>query len=148
MPREPRREPEHAEQAALLYWVRLHEARYPELRWLYAVPNGRGRSKSEAGKLKAEGVKRGVPDLALDVARDGYHGLRIEMKAPGKLGTVSPDQRAWHEHLTTEGYMIAIRDDWRDAWCALMFYLGYPAERPGQPALRTAGTTERLMVSA
>ncbi len=130
MLRAPRREPEHAEQAALLYWVRLHEARYPELRWLYAVPNGRGRSKAEAGKLKAEGVKRGVPDLALDVARGGYHGLRIEMKAPGKLRSLSHDQRMWHNHLLLEGYAIHTSDDWRDAWVALMTYLGYPAVRP------------------
>lgn len=121
-----RREPEHVEQKALFYWAALHETRVPELAMLYAIPNGRGRSKAEAGKLKAEGVKAGVLDVALDVARGGYHGLRIEMKAPDKLDNVSAEQTTWIERLRAEGYAADVFDHWEDAWNALMAYLDRP----------------------
>lgn len=121
-----RREPEHVEQKAVFYWAALHQARVPELDMFYAIPNGRGRSKAEAGKLKAEGVKRGVPDIALDVARRGKHGLRIEMKAPGALNTVSADQEIWIARLEAEGYEVHVCDRWQNAWNVLMDYLGYP----------------------
>jgi hypothetical protein len=119
-----RREPEHVEQRQLFYWARLHEAKVPELRWLYAVPNGRRRTPAEAGKLKAEGVRKGVPDVALDVARQGFHGLRIEMKAPGKLNDVSADQAEWIAQLVREGYDVVVCDGWQYAWNHLMAYLG------------------------
>lgn len=53
---------EHAESVQLMQLVRLHENKHPELRWLFAVPNGGHRNKVAASKLKAEGVKPGVPD--------------------------------------------------------------------------------------
>lgn len=121
-----KREPEHVEQKQLFRWVALHEARFPALKYLYAVPNGRGRAPAEAGKLKAEGVKRGVPDVALDVARHGFHGLRIEMKAPGEIKDVSEEQRDWQAHLVREGYLVYDCDSWQDAWKAIVEYLGRP----------------------
>ena len=60
--RKPRQDREHAEAVALKQRVRLHEARWPALRWLFAVPNGGARNKVAGAKLKAEGVRRGVPD--------------------------------------------------------------------------------------
>ena len=37
--RKPRQDREHAEAVALMQRVKLHEARWPALRWLFAVPN-------------------------------------------------------------------------------------------------------------
>ena len=48
---------------------------------LMAYPAGGLRHKSTAGKLKASGTRRGIPDLLLPVARGGYRGLAIEMKS-------------------------------------------------------------------
>lgn len=53
---------EHAEAVALMRVVRLHEVRWPELRLLYAVPNGGDRHPIVAAKMRAEGVRAGVPD--------------------------------------------------------------------------------------
>lgn len=39
------------------------------------------RDKATAVALKRQGVKAGVPDICLPVARNGYHGLHIELKA-------------------------------------------------------------------
>ena len=47
---------------------------------VYHIPNGGSRNKAEAARLKAQGVKAGVPDLCIPVARGGYHSLYIEMK--------------------------------------------------------------------
>ena len=126
-----RRRPRQLEslaQRALFDWARKHEARYPELRWLYAVPNGGLRSKATAGRLKAEGVKAGVPDIALDIARKGYHGLRIELKIPPN--TPSIEQIDWSHELTQQGYYVRLCTSWREAWNTLMTYLGYPYHWP------------------
>jgi|GEM_PF-5137145 len=55
-------------------------------------PNGGRRNKAEAAKLKAMGVRKGIPDLFLPIPRQGYHGLYIETKKI-KNGKVSPDQQ-------------------------------------------------------
>ena len=71
---------EESHQTALFAWAALHANECPQLRLLLAIPNGGLRNKVTAGKLKAQGVKAGVPDIFLPVARGRYHGLWIEMK--------------------------------------------------------------------
>src|SRR6266576_1994743 len=56
---------ENAEQTALFCWAGLNQIKYPPLKWMFAVPNGGFRFKREAGRLKAGGVKAGVPDVVL-----------------------------------------------------------------------------------
>ena len=56
---------EHQEQVALFRWAEFAIARWPELALMYAIPNGGHRHKAVAAGLKAEGVKRGVPDVCL-----------------------------------------------------------------------------------
>ncbi len=79
----------------------------PELALLYAIPNGGARDAVTGARMKAEGVKAGVPDLFLPVARCGYHGLFVEMKRRDG-GKVSPAQRLWIERLTEQGYLVAV----------------------------------------
>jgi VRR-NUC domain len=107
-PGRPRRQipSEGQEQAAVLAWAWTHVDRLPGLALLYAVPNGARVSWSQAKKLKAEGLKAGVPDLHLPVARMGYHGLWIEMKRI-KGGRLSESQRWWRDALCREGHLVA-----------------------------------------
>lgn len=114
---------EHAEQCAVMRWAAGMEAVRPELGLLFAVPNGGGRSKAEGGRLKAEGVKPGVPDLMLPVARQGYHGLFIEMKRAGG-GRLSPEQREWRARLEAEGYRWVMCEGMDAGIAALREYLG------------------------
>lgn len=72
---------EHEEQTALMRWwsvaamlYGVHEAS------LFAIPNGGLRNVIVATRLKAEGVRAGIPDLFLAVPRGGLHGLFIELK--------------------------------------------------------------------
>ena len=113
---------EHVEQATLIRWAQLHESRWPELRLLHAIPNGEHRSKIAGSRLKAEGVRRGVPDLDLPVARGGWHGLRIELKAQG--GRVKPEQRQWLSDLTDQGYRAEVCVGWETARDLILEYLG------------------------
>ena len=115
---------EHEEQAALIRWAKLNEKRYPDLAWLYAIPNGGHRHPAVAGKLKAEGVRRGYPDLGLDVARHPYHGLRIELKRRHG-GRLSDEQRDWGDRLLDQGYAWFLCEGWEEAKDVLVRYLGH-----------------------
>jgi len=92
---------EHELQSTLVAVAEAMSSRLPELKLLHAIPNGGSRHPAVAGKLKAEGVKPGVPDLHLPVARGVYHSLYIEMKTV--KGRLSDAQRRWRELLMGEG---------------------------------------------
>ena len=72
---------EEQEQIAIFRWATMQEGQYPVLRYMYHIPNGGHRNKVTAGRLKAAGVKRGVPDICLPFPLGGYAGLYIELKA-------------------------------------------------------------------
>lgn len=99
---------EAREQCELIAWANQCAARgiHPELKWLFAVPNGGRRDKVEAAHLKRQGVKAGVPDLCLPVARGKYHGLYIEMKVGRNKPT--DNQKTWLSGLADNGYAIAV----------------------------------------
>ena len=98
---------EDAEQRVIFQWAAMETAACPELGLLYAIPNGGKRAIKTAVALKKQGVKRGVPDMCLPVARGGYHGLYIELKRP-KGGVVSETQKSWITALNTQGYKAII----------------------------------------
>ena len=58
---------ESAEQTWIFRWAAVMSASHPELKLLFHIPNGGSRNKIEAAKLKAQGVKPGVPDICLPV---------------------------------------------------------------------------------
>jgi len=104
---------EHGEQLAVMQWAALNMKRFPELRWLFAIPNGGGRSAIQGARLKAEGVKPGVSDLMLPVARKGYHGLFIEMKKAKILpSSVRPEQKEFLEFVLDNGYQGEVAFGW------------------------------------
>ena len=113
---------ESVEQQCLFRWAEFQSGRYPELKLLYHVPNGGSRKKSEAGRFKAEGVKAGVPDLCLPVARGGYHGLYIELKRL-KHSKTSEDQKAWIAQLNEQGYCAVVCKGWEAAAKVIADYL-------------------------
>lgn len=98
---------EDEEQIAIFKWARLQESLYPELKQLHHIPNGGLRSKATAAKLKAMGVKPGVPDMCLPVPRNGCHGLYIELKRR-EGGVISPAQGKWLEDLYNNGYQASV----------------------------------------
>lgn len=140
---------EHWEQSQLFAWA---EDR-PELKLMYAIPNGGHRDIRVAVKLKAEGVKPGVPDICLPVARNGHHGLYIELKRR-KYGRVSEDQLKWIEALMREGYACAVCRGWEMARDVIEEYMRgerndeaglYPGES-GQPDAQAGAGADRSLV--
>jgi hypothetical protein len=112
---------EHDEQVALMQWAWHNRQKYPLLRLLFAIPNGSHRHPAVAKKLAAEGVRAGVPDLCLSVARNGFHGLYIEMKRKGEYP--SPVQKAWMSELTEQGYAVHLCYGFEQARDVLTAYL-------------------------
>ena len=96
--------------------------RHPELALLYHTPNGGSRSKAEAGRFKAEGVKSGVPDICLPVARAGYHGLYIELKRQRDSKT-SASQMKWIADLQEQGYRAEVCEGWEPASQVILAYI-------------------------
>ena len=119
---------ETQEQIWLMQWGQQPSVRrqYPSLKFLYHIPNERA-DKRQAAILKQMGVKRGVPDLCLPVARGGYHGLYIEMKRTSG-GVVSDDQKWWKEQLTENGYACVICKGWEAGKEALLWYLNQDSQ--------------------
>ena len=101
-----RKRSEATEQERVVNYCRYNEMRYPELKLLHHIPNGGRRDKKEAARLKAQGVKAGVPDLFLPVSRGGYHGLFIELKHGKNKPTEK--QTEWLKSLNEQGYAVAV----------------------------------------
>ena len=97
------------------------KAQYPELDLLYHIPNGGSRNKIEAANLKRQGVRAGVPDLCLPVARGEYHGIYIEMKHGKNKPTQK--QEEWLEKLTKQGYLTAVAYTYEAAADILLKYI-------------------------
>jgi hypothetical protein len=94
---------EHEEQKALIEWADYQRFNgEPIGDDLFAIPNGGARHPAVAAKLKAEGVRAGMPDLMLAIPVAQFHGLFIEMKAVG--GSLQPNQRKRLERLQERGY--------------------------------------------
>jgi len=113
---------EDAHQKALFCWSAT--SGIPELKWLFHIPNGGSRHIAEASKLKAMGVKSGVPDIFLPIYRKTRSGIFIELKKP-KTGIVSADQQTWLDFLSTQEYVTRVCFGWEEARDALLEYLGY-----------------------
>ena len=89
----------------MVQWFRRS---YPDVR-IFAIPNGGARSPATAGRLKAEGVSAGVPDLFVPAMN-----LWIEMKRQ-KGGSLSAEQKDWAEHLRGLGYEVLVGRGFEDA---------------------------------
>ena len=128
---------EDVEQICLFRWASAQQGKYPELALMYHVPNGGKRSKSEAARFRAMGVKAGVPDIFLPVGiqkldlvdrgqytiiRTKYNGLYIELKRQ-RGGTVSAAQKQWIAALRDAGYAVEVCKGWESAAAVITDYL-------------------------
>lgn len=66
----------------------------------YHVPNGGLRNKREAAKLKAYGLRAGVPDFAFVLPPLGQSAY-LELKAP--KGRLSPEQKTFRDEAIAAG---------------------------------------------
>ena len=117
-----RKRSEATEQERVINWARFYAKDFPELDLLHHIPNGGSRNQLEAANLKRQGVKAGVPDLCLPVARNGKHGLYVEMKWQNNKTTEKQDW--WLEQLRQQGYETAVCWSAEEAMDTIAGYLG------------------------
>lgn len=112
---------EHDIQAAFFRWVRIAEKQNPVLRLMFAVPNAGKRGYKTAAMMLAEGLRSGVPDMLLPVARGGFTGLAIEFKKPG--GKLSDNQKEFIEMMVKENWLVVVMTDTEAAIRTVKDYL-------------------------
>lgn len=113
---------EHEEQVALFEWAGIASGQDPRLSLMFAIPNGSLRHRAVAAKLKAEGVRSGVPDVCLPAPSQGKHGLFIEMKALD--GRPTDKQKGWIAALREQGYAACVCVGADQAISVIRRYLG------------------------
>lgn len=113
---------EHQIQAAFFDYVRALEVQRPIFGLIWANPNGGKRDKRTGAKLKAEGVRRGVPDVTIAIPRWPHPGAFIEFKRPG--GKLSREQRRMRIALEAAGHLYSVHFDAVTAIDWLNAYLG------------------------
>lgn len=121
---------EHKFQVAVFEVLALFEDRYPELKSIYAIPNGASvkRQQDKNGKwfsiegnyLKKEGRKAGVPDIVCPYSDGAYSSLYIENKVHGK--SLSPQQKIRIPLLESLGNKVEICYSSKDALQEIFAY--------------------------
>ena len=128
---------EMTHQKVIFIWAALNTDKYPQLKWLHAIPN------ANSHRQVAEGVRSGVSDiclpwplkkiltiddtLGLSNHTEVYHGLYIELKIEKrrnqKNGGCSDDQIAFTEYANSVGYKAVVCYGWLEAVKAIEEYL-------------------------
>jgi len=123
-------EREHFEAMNLVHWFN-YAARRRSLdhRLLFAIPNGGHRHITVASKMKAEGVRRGVPDYMLAIPKNGKPGMFIELKS--ETGSLSTEQKEMRDLLVAQGYHWVCAKGSTAAINAIEEYLGPPPQKIG-----------------
>lgn len=114
-------------QSTLMDWSEQKSirAKWPELKLLHHIPNGGNRDAIDGARMKEQGVKPGVPDLHLPVARGKYHSLYIELKREDR-GETSDDQDWWIEELNQQGNFCEVCHGWESARRVIEWYMTLP----------------------
>ncbi|WP_052125981.1 VRR-NUC domain-containing protein [Meiothermus ruber] len=123
-------------QAKLIARCKRAEANIPDFFWVYSYPAGftLGYQRDESGrayspqamKAKAMGLKRGLPDIIIDLSKGGYRKGWIELKRPGQRPTRG--QLEMHDMLRAKGDWVGVADNLEDAWRMVCEYLGAPLD--------------------
>ena len=124
---------EDAEQKALIQWADMtvmpahwRSRGYDKIGdYLFAIPNGGARGKTEAARLKGLGVRAGVSDLMFAFPIGNFHGLFIEMKAQKPHDSpVSMHQRVFLERQGELGYQVVVCCGFAAAQGDILDYMG------------------------
>ena len=97
---------EHEIQVSYIDTIPLLRSEFPALELTYAIPNGGHRHPAVGGKMKREGVRRGMPDLCLPVPVDPWGALYQEVKIPGRNMSAYQVEKA--EQLRAAGNVVVV----------------------------------------
>lgn len=117
---------ESIEQQRLFQWAAMMCGRYPELdpdgHLFFHIPNEGKRTRANGARLKAEGMRKGTPDICLAVPRGKSHGLYIELKRL-RGGRLEKHQADALDALRAQGYAVAVCNGWESAAKVIEEYL-------------------------
>lgn len=110
-----RKKPGRDEENLQKQCVEWFDKQHPRLRQrLFHVPNAlafagggnRGAFMGKMARLKAMGLRSGIPDLFLAIPSKGFHGLFLEAKS--EMGTVSKEQGTFMASSAANGYATQV----------------------------------------
>jgi hypothetical protein len=121
-----RRDDEHAMQVAYFAWLDTGcDGLHPDIGLdAFAVPNAARRSLRQGARMKAEGMRAGVPDVCIDAAHGGWFGARVEFKTA--TGTTSPAQKERLKRLLSQNYYAVVARSLVEAQELTLNYLARP----------------------
>lgn len=95
---------ESEEQQKLFQWASIASnlLHYEGLELMFHIPNEGKRSRYSGGKMRSEGLRRGVADICLPVPRGPYHGLFFEMKYNNNK--LTDEQKTFLKGVKAQGY--------------------------------------------
>lgn len=123
---------ESSHQKALFAWAALSVGKYPALAYMFAVPNGFFATIAQKGKMKAEGLRSGVPDIFLPMPVQTewakmYAGCFIELKLEKyrnhKNGGCSEAQIDFINYARNVDYYCKVCYSWIEARDTIVDYL-------------------------
>jgi len=113
-----RKKPETVLQIAFFRWL---EEQHPEIYAMsFASAGGMRTGIQTAIEMRDMGYKTGTPDVAILLARNGYHGLMLEIKTLKKYPT--PEQKDIIAKLNKEGYNAQVVKGWEALLLAVKVY--------------------------
>lgn len=112
--------PEQKIQTSVANYIRL---KYPRLLWTIS-PAGLVRGASMAVLMKRMGYMNGTPDIIIFEPRGVFHGLFIELKAPG--GTTSDEQIKFLAQASFLKYATAVCYSYAEAIGTIARYMDQP----------------------
>lgn len=110
-------------QTSIVAEINLRANQDPRWGYIFHVPNGGDRNVIVAAKLKAAGVRAGVPDFLWLLPACGYYGMAMELK----MGRSKPttEQAAWLQWLSDRNFFVCVvRNDPSEAIGIFERYLG------------------------
>lgn len=114
---------EHHLHTSCMAYCEMQGMLWTELNAIYAIPNQGKRSYQTGGRFKSEGLKKGMPDVHLPVARRMYHSLYVEFKAPGKKPRKSQLDKM--DMLYSHNNLVYTIDNYYDFVELVTWYLGH-----------------------
>lgn len=117
---------EKAEQTRLFCWAANNLKRYPQLKWLHAIPN------ANSQRQVAEGVRAGVSDVFLPWPTGDEHGnfisglyieMKLEKRRKEKNGGCSDEQVKFINYANNVGYKAVVCYSWQEAAKIIEEYL-------------------------
>ena len=86
--------------------VRYIQLQYPKARYCASLGGQYQPYQSQRNRARRTGYSKGFPDLFIYEARNGYHGLALEIKTIGGRATI--EQKEWIEALNERGFKAEV----------------------------------------